>query len=707
VLHVLTVGSPMILSDALSSFARSAPRSPNATTSSSSSRPAAAPRRPSLDAADSTSTTKLTSQFSATGIAQRDELPVALQEARETEKRVETLRRQAASALTQAGSAAAKQGELPSHVKDALDLYDQAIKLQPYMDGSYEDKARVLAQNYAFDDALKVITKWLKYKPYCRVAYHRQLQILTHQQKWSEATQAALKGLELYPVDPVLSQLLGNALQQAKTAKLPLPSDLDTIVGFSKLYKQVYQSVSASSSTPAARSGHSASLDAAGTRKRVWVFGGATEGDLLRSDLYTLTPATGSQSSLSWDAVTPTGRDGRKPCERELHAAAFVPAGSGVTACPAVGQHGSLFVHGGRDKTASSLSDLWQFDVARSEWRQIQTKGDAPPAVCGHTLNVWKKKLILIGGAESAFACINSVYVFDLDTFTWSRPSLSGTKPYARCGHTSTLLPGIEADALGRASLGVDARPDQLWIVGGWNGSLFKCFFEDVHVLDLVAMSWSQPRLSKRSATLEPRAYHTAALVREPGNNSRDAPLSLLIAGGISTTKGGKLSDCKLLSFPASEKGSYSITQPRVAGSMPLALEAASMTALPGPNGGAAVTVVVFGGSTDQGVTDQFTIVHLDKIPGASSNGSAGAGGSSITASSSHSSSSLSVESSSSTSVSASSTSPLSTSKPKLAPLKPLASLGAAAGAALGKEQITFDKSVLGTPNKLASKSSR
>ena len=57
----------------------------------------------------------------------------------------------------------------------------------------------------------------------------------------------------------------------------------------------------------------------------------------------------------------------------------------------------------------------------------------------GHTVSVYGRKIYLFGGRNDNYPC-NILYVFDTQTYKWSRPTVTGDIPAARDGHSSCVI---------------------------------------------------------------------------------------------------------------------------------------------------------------------------------------------------------------------------------------------------------------------------
>ncbi|KAL6480726.1 hypothetical protein MHYP_G00117590 [Metynnis hypsauchen] len=125
------------------------------------------------------------------------------------------------------------------------------------------------------------------------------------------------------------------------------------------------------------------------------------------------------------------------PPRRCAHQAVVVPQGGGqmwVFGGEFASPNGEQFYH---------YKDLWVLHLNTNTWEQIKAPG-APSGRSGHRMVLSKRQLLVFGGFhESArdYIYYNDIYAFNLDTFTWSRITPSGTGPLPRsaCQMTPTL----------------------------------------------------------------------------------------------------------------------------------------------------------------------------------------------------------------------------------------------------------------------------
>ena len=128
---------------------------------------------------------------------------------------------------------------------------------------------------------------------------------------------------------------------------------------------------------------------------------------------------------------------------------------------------------------------------------------------------------------------------------TWFQGPEGGGAPSARFDHTASLVDGTK-----------------MVVFGGWNGDKY---FNDVHVLDLQMMAWSQPEISGPEPY--PRKGHTATLI---GSN-------LVVQGGFyfdkksmsGPQKGTALQQCYLNDVRVLDTENYTWARLRISGAPP------------------------------------------------------------------------------------------------------------------------------------------
>ena len=183
---------------------------------------------------------------------------------------------------------------------------------------------------------------------------------------------------------------------------------------------------------PGPRSGHTTTC----TREKAIIFGGCgvQEG---RSAIFNETYILHISDGFRWELADVTGD---VPSPRWRHTATLLP------------DNNSILVFGGLCK-GKRFNDTHVFDVDAKEWKAMEIAGYPPHPRSHHTATLVEfdeeedgeaeKKIFVIGGYGGVGSCRDfsmDVVALDLDTWTWSKPKLSGPKPCARVGHSLVPL---------------------------------------------------------------------------------------------------------------------------------------------------------------------------------------------------------------------------------------------------------------------------
>ncbi|KAH7425329.1 hypothetical protein KP509_11G049400 [Ceratopteris richardii] len=135
---------------------------------------------------------------------------------------------------------------------------------------------------------------------------------------------------------------------------------------------------------------------------------------------------------------------------------------------------GKLLAVAGHSKEPSDSVIVRAFDVETHSWSLLQSYGKAPIARGGQSVTLVGSNLIMFGGEDSKRRLLNDLNILDLETMTWDAIEAVGTPPSPRSDHSATVQEGR-----------------YLLVFGG--GSHSTCF-NDLHVLDIDSMEWSQPQ---------------------------------------------------------------------------------------------------------------------------------------------------------------------------------------------------------------------
>ncbi|KHN00947.1 Acyl-CoA-binding domain-containing protein 4 [Glycine soja] len=220
---------------------------------------------------------------------------------------------------------------------------------------------------------------------------------------------------------------------------------------------------------------------------------------------------------LKYDEWVPITVSGARPAARYKHAAAVVDE--------------KLYVAGG-SRNGRHLSDVQVFDLRSLTWSSLKLKANVRkddddssqeilPATSDHNMvarvgqsaSLFGSRVILFGGEEMSRKLLNDVHVLDLESMTWEMIKTTQTPPAPRYDHSAAIQ-----------------GERYLLIFGGCSHSIF---FNDLHLLDMQTMEWSQPQT--QGDLVSPRAGHTGITIDESwlivggGDNRSGCPETLVL----------------------------------------------------------------------------------------------------------------------------------------------------------------------------------
>ncbi|KAF1880206.1 hypothetical protein Lal_00022335 [Lupinus albus] len=245
---------------------------------------------------------------------------------------------------------------------------------------------------------------------------------------------------------------------------------------------------------------------------------------------------------LRYDEWIPITVSSPRPLPRYKHAAAVVD--------------GKMYISGG-SRNGRQLSDVQVFDLGSLTWSSLQLKANAGedgdsssqqilPVTSGHSMIRWGEKLLLLGGSSKDSSDKLMVRYIDIETCQFGVINTSGSVPVARMGQSATLvgsrvilfggedmsrkllndvhvldLENISYDHMTFLHFDRQTPPTPrydhaatiqgdryLLIFGGCSHSIF---FNDLHLLDMQTMEWSQPQI--QGDLVSPRAGHAGITV--------------------------------------------------------------------------------------------------------------------------------------------------------------------------------------------------
>ncbi|KAI4352662.1 hypothetical protein L6164_006890 [Bauhinia variegata] len=172
-----------------------------------------------------------------------------------------------------------------------------------------------------------------------------------------------------------------------------------------------------------------------------------------------------------------------------------------------------LLLLGGNSKNNFDKLIVQYIDLETSLHGYIVTSGTIPVARTGQSTTLVGSRVIVFGGEDINKKLLNDVYILDLESMTWDAIKTTQTPPAPRYDHTA-IMHGER----------------YLLIFGGCSHSVF---FNDLHVLDLQTMEWSQPQI--QGDVVSPRAGHAGITIDESwfivggGDNRSGCPETLVL----------------------------------------------------------------------------------------------------------------------------------------------------------------------------------
>ncbi|GAB2223605.1 hypothetical protein Droror1_Dr00017746 [Drosera rotundifolia] len=268
---------------------------------------------------------------------------------------------------------------------------------------------------------------------------------------------------------------------------------------YSKLVDNQWVEPPISSSLPPGRYKHAAAV----VGEKLYVLGGSRNGRHI-SDIQVL-----DLTDFTWSSLRSSIEQKRVELEN----------GSMQEVFPAISGHDvivwgkKLFVLGGQQKKNAEHVTVRLIDLETMQCGILETTGKLPVAREGQSFSLVGSKLIMFGGEDAKRKLLNDIHILDLETVSWTEVETTQPPPSPRYDHTAT----VHAERY-------------LLIFGGCSHSI--CF-NDLHVLDLQTLEWSQPENREDLAT--PRAGHSGAVISDEwflvggGDNKTGTPETIVL----------------------------------------------------------------------------------------------------------------------------------------------------------------------------------
>lgn len=231
---------------------------------------------------------------------------------------------------------------------------------------------------------------------------------------------------------------------------------------------------------PSPRYQHAAAV----VQDKMYVVGGNNNGRYL-NDVQVL-----DLNTLTWSKLEQKSTMSSPLLHGESEALSSLPPCAGHSM---IQRGNKLLTVAGHSKDPSESVIVRVFDTENCSWSVLNSFGKAPIARGGQSVTLVGSSLVMFGGEDSKRHLLNDLNILDLETMTWDAVEAIGTPPSPRSDHTATVQAGR-----------------YLLIFGG--GSHSTCF-NDLHLLDLDTMEWSQPQ--QKGVVPTPRSGHAGVTVGE------------------------------------------------------------------------------------------------------------------------------------------------------------------------------------------------
>ncbi|KAL5569474.1 hypothetical protein UlMin_026049 [Ulmus minor] len=248
---------------------------------------------------------------------------------------------------------------------------------------------------------------------------------------------------------------------------------------------------------PSARYKHAAAV----VDEKLYITGGSRNGRYL-SDVQVF-----DFRKLEWSNVK------LKPNSDKLEESESLEVLSPISGHNMIKRGNKLLLLGGLSKKLADEITVWFIDLETHICGIMETSGKAPVPRGGQSTTLVGSRLIVFGGEDRSRRLLNDVNVLDLETMTWDVLETTQTPPAPRFDHTAAV------------------HGDRYLLIFG--GCSHASFFNDLHVLDLQSMEWSQPQTLGDLVT--PRAGHAGITIDENwyivggGDNSNGCPETLVL----------------------------------------------------------------------------------------------------------------------------------------------------------------------------------
>ena len=179
-----------------------------------------------------------------------------------------------------------------------------------------------------------------------------------------------------------------------------------------------------------------------------------------------------------------------------------------------------VYIHGGADQSGDVFSDLIVYTPSKNRFEKIETTGDIPPPLYGHSLVPHNHHLYLFGGT-SGYEYFNDLYRLDLLTKVWTKVQPSGRSPEHRYKHWVVCNFPLDPSTMPTLN---NNDPDAFYVIGGMNN---KTVFGNIYKYHISRNQWETLKIKSNQGLFKGRYGHTWCYFNE----------SIYIFGGFSEKK--------------------------------------------------------------------------------------------------------------------------------------------------------------------------
>ncbi|KAF4093488.1 hypothetical protein AMELA_G00002650 [Ameiurus melas] len=152
------------------------------------------------------------------------------------------------------------------------------------------------------------------------------------------------------------------------------------------------------------------------------------------------------------------------------------------------------------------FDEIHTYSPSKNWWNCIVTT-HGPPPMAGHSSSVINNTMVVFGGSLGARQMSNEVWVLDLEQWSWSKPTITGSAPHPRGGQSQVVIDG-----------------ETLLILGGCGGP--NALLKDAWLLHMGAPTWSWQHLRVENEGLEAVKSLASSSPSSSSSSSNPAPSS-------------------------------------------------------------------------------------------------------------------------------------------------------------------------------------